>query len=199
MLVATDAAPEGESMTAQHHRDLPLRWSLRGLRRIIGQEIAWITGESFWAEIADGDQATWRRLLTVSRRRPRMDVWTGPWLLFSDPDALRSVLMAAGNPPPVAIREASWYWRALGWGRYAGPTTWAVLAYLEEVWPPELSDAMLRMPCHPVRDWLRLERRVAYLRAAVDGASHGDTTVPWGIGRIDCGPLLPRGDEWIEP
>jgi hypothetical protein len=177
-----------------HHHTIPIRWSLGGLRQIMGQEIAHVTGDMTWAHSLPGIQDIWDKLMRASGDYPRIEVWQGPWLLLSDVDVLSRHIaeyQTASESDAVALREAAWFWRALGWGAYAGPTTWAIQSFLSlDVWPDDFWMRVDRIPPRPVRDWLRLERRVLFLRVAIDKAARGQAETPWGTGHIDCRPLL---------
>ncbi|MCL6564191.1 MAG: hypothetical protein K6U87_14410 [Firmicutes bacterium] len=183
------------------HQSMSVRWSLSGLRQIIGQEIAWVAGDATWAHPTAGSLDDFRRLLETTRRWPRALVWEGPWLLFSEfPTLAHWVERRREAPDPVqaALREAAWYWRAFAFGRYAMQSAYAVLAFLEqEAWPPGWWQTMAGLPCLPVRDRLRLERRVRYVTAAVEAAAEGRVEARWGTGIIDCRPLLPARRERI--
>jgi len=178
---------------APHHRHVPVRWSLRRLRQIIGQEIALVTGDPIWALPTAGGPDDFKRVLEAARRWPRAMVWEGPWFLFSE---FATLAQWAGRYPTApgrvqtALREAAWYWRGFGRGRYSTRSAHAVLAFLElEAWPPGWRRVMEALPSFPVRDPPRLERRVRFVTAAVE-AAEGRAETRWGAGVIDCRPLL---------
>lgn len=182
------------SNTAHHW--VPVRWSLVALRQIAGQEIARVTGDARWRDPLPGSWETWSALHEIAREMPRIGVWEGPWLLFSDPPVCQAAVQGYGTAPPehqMAIREALWFWSALQWGAYAHLATWAVVSYMIEVWPPGWWETLGRCPSRPVRDWLRLERRVMYLRVAIEGAAQGQSRVRWGRSWIDTSPFQAPG------
>lgn len=177
-----------------HHRSIPIQWSLTGLRQIMGQEIAQVVGDSSWTEPLPGSEIIWQKLRMLSTVYPRIATWQGPWLLLSDPSVLAAHVAAYGaasDDERQVLREMAWFWRALGWSHYSTPTCYAVQSFLIlDVWPPEFWKNIYRLPPHPVRDWLRLERRVLFLRTAIDGAAAGHATIRWGHSTIDCRVLL---------
>ena len=175
------------------HLWVPIHWSITGLRQIMGQEIAKVTGDDQWRTPLSGTLATWNHLRQVAQTVPRIAVWEGPWLLMSDAAVFQDVLArydAASPGEQIAIREALWFWGALDWGYYANVTTWAIESYLMTMWPPDFWKSLVRWPSRPVRDWLRLERRVMYLRVAIEAAAEGRVQTRWGQGWIDCRPLV---------
>lgn len=185
------------------HRWVPVRWSLRGLRQIAGQEIRHVTGDGSWADAAPGTWPAWWRLARLADRYSRIAVWRGPWLLLSDPAVWDTALRATCDgqldvgPLTEAVRAAAWFARGLLWGYAVGEETLALWAFLEQIaWPPDWWRRWDRVPALPwPEDWTRLEKRIWYLRAAIMGARAGQSRVPWGIGTIDCRPLLlPAGE-----
>ncbi|PSR27154.1 MAG: hypothetical protein C7B47_08790 [Sulfobacillus thermosulfidooxidans] len=122
------------------HLWIPIRWSLTGLRQLMGQEIAKVTGDDQWQNSLPGTLVTWQRLRQAASGAPRIVVWEGPWLLMSDAAVFADVLAGYETASPdeqVAIREALWFWGALDWGYYANETTWAIESYLMTTWPPD--------------------------------------------------------------
>ena len=180
----------------RHHDGVSIRWSLMGLRQIMGQEIAKVTHQSRWRDPLPGTWDEWMTLLELCQKFPRIATWQGPWWLFSDPDVIQMAIaqvpvISPSDPAAVALREAAWFWHALGWGFYAGPTTWAIQSFLMlDAWPHDLWRAVDGILSHPVPDHIRLERRVMFLRVAIESAEAGAATLSWGTGLMDCRPLL---------
>ncbi|WP_053958359.1 hypothetical protein [Sulfobacillus thermosulfidooxidans] len=175
------------------HSTIPIRWSLVALRQVMGQEIAKVTGDDLWHQPLPGTRATWEQLHQACHHAPRAEVWEGPWLLCSAPDVWEQYLTHYDASPPdvqVAIREALWFWGGLDWSPYANLATWALESYLIDIWLPDFWRTLVRWPSRPVRDWLRLERRILYLRVAIDTAAQDRASARWGQGWIDCQGLI---------
>lgn len=181
-----------------HHRLMPVAWTLRGLRKVLGQQITSVSNDRWWATVADGDADTLARLSAVAAAHPRVAVFLGPWLLFSEPEVLAQAMERADHDEDA--RAAAWFWRALGHSPYSGVTTYAIQAFLElEAWPPQFWRTVAAAPSWPITDWLRLERIAAYLRTVVDAAAAGQSRVHWGSAWIDCRPLLTGSDRSVQP
>ena len=180
----------------RHHDDFPIRWSLAGLRQIMGQEITTVTHQERWSDPLLGTTDEWMALLQLGNQYPRVEVWQGPWWLFSEPEVIQETLatvpvVSRDNPQAMAIREGVWLWRALSWGTYSNPVTWAIQSFVMlDVWPPDFWRALDAIHALPIRDRIRLDRRVLFLRRVIEAASQGLATIPQGVGTLDCRPLL---------